>query len=186
MRLLLFAMLVSISVLFPTANMVAATKDQVEGASGREYRLGPGDKIRLTVFGEEKLSGDFTVSGSGKLSLPLIGEVDVGGSTLPEAQKLIGNRFGSGYVRQPRVSAEVVEYRPFYILGEVNKPGQYPFRVGLTVHQAVATAQGFTYRANTRRVLIKRDGSDREVEVRLSASTAVEPGDTIRIKERFW
>lgn len=152
----------------------------------REYRLGAGDKLRITVFGEESLGGDFSVSGTGRLSLPLIGDVTVGGLTLPQAQGLIEKRYGAGYVRQPRISAEVIEYRPFYILGEVNKPGQYPFRVGLTVHQAVATAEGFTYRANTRRVLIKRDGSDEEVEVRLTAATPVEPGDTIRVKERFW
>jgi polysaccharide export outer membrane protein len=151
-----------------------------------EYRLGSGDRLRVIVFGEQELSGEFFVSGAGKISFPLIGEVDAAGHTIPELQKAIEAKLADGYLKQPRVSAEVLNYRPFYILGEVMKPGEYPYTNGLTVLNAVATAEGFTYRANKQRVFIKRAAGDTEHEYPLTSGTPVEPGDTIRIGERFF
>jgi protein involved in polysaccharide export with SLBB domain len=150
------------------------------------YKLGSGDKIRVITFGEESLTGEFTVGGSGKVSLPLVGEVQAAGLTIPEFQKGVETILKDGYLREPRVSVEVLNYRPFYILGEVNKPGEYPYTNGLTVMNAVATAEGFTYRANTRRVFIKRADSAEEQEYPLTSMTPVAPGDTIRVKERFF
>jgi len=151
-----------------------------------EYRLGAADKVRVNVFGEEALTGEFLVGGSGKISLPLIGEVQAAGLTIAELQEEIANALRQGYINEPRVSAEVLNYRPFYILGEVNKPGEYPYTNNLTVLNAVATAEGFTYRADTRRVYIKRADGVGEQAFPLTTATQVAPGDTIRIGERFF
>ncbi|WP_417492423.1 polysaccharide biosynthesis/export family protein [Maricaulis sp.] len=151
-----------------------------------EYRLGAGDQLRIIVFGEEDLSGEFVVDGRGTVSLPLIGEIDAGGLTAREFQQAFADELRNGYLNDPRVSVEVINFRPYYILGEVEAAGEYPFSDGLTVMNAVATAGGFTYRANRRVVFIRRAGSDREIEVPLLAVTEVQPGDTIRIGERFF
>ena len=153
--------------------------------TGQEYKLGPGDKLRVTVFGEDSLSGEFTVSNNGGVALPLVGEVRAGGLTPVLFQTEVQDRLtASGMVRTPRVSVDVVNYRPFYILGEINKPGQYPYAIGMTVTKAVATAGGFTYRANNRTVFLTREGSARELPVSVTAATWIGPGDTIRIGER--
>jgi polysaccharide export outer membrane protein len=155
-------------------------------ASNFEYKLGAGDKLRIIVFGEDSLTGEFFVSGGGKVSFPLIGEVDAVGRTIPELQKAIEAKLADGYLKQPKVSAEVLNYRPFYILGEVMKPGEYPYTNGLTVLNAVATASGFTYRADTHKVFIRRASTTGEMPEPLTPTTPVEPGDTIRIGERFF
>ncbi len=153
--------------------------------TGHEYKLGPGDKLRVTVFGEENLSGEFTVSNNGGVMLPLVGEVRAGGITPVLFQTAVQEKLAqSGMVRSPRVSIDVIDYRPFYILGEVNKPGQYPYAIGMTVTKAVATAGGFTYRANNKMVYITREGSTREVPVYVTAATWIGPGDTLRVGER--
>lgn len=151
-----------------------------------EYRLGAADKVRVNVYGEEGLTGEFIVGGSGRISMPLIGEVQAAGLTITEFQTEIAEALKKGYINEPRVSAEVLNYRPFYILGEVNKPGEYPYTNNLTVLNAVATAEGFTYRANTRQVYIKRADGTGEQAYPLTTATQVAPGDTIRIGERFF
>ncbi|WP_395942759.1 polysaccharide biosynthesis/export family protein [Brevundimonas sp.] len=151
-----------------------------------EYRLGTADKVRVNVFGEEALTGEFIVGGSGRISMPLIGEVQASGLTITEFQAEIAAALQKGYINEPRVSAEVLNYRPFYILGEVKKPGEYPYTNNLSVLNAVATAEGFTYRANTRQVYIKRADGDSEQAYPLTTATQVAPGDTIRIGERFF
>jgi protein involved in polysaccharide export with SLBB domain len=151
-----------------------------------EYRLGINDKVRLLVFDESELSGEFAVNSNGALSLPLIGDVPAAGKTASEVRQVIEQRLASGYLVNPRVSLEVRDFQPFYILGEVNKPGEYPYSDGLTVQQAVATAQGYTYRAEKKRVFIKKNGETREEEIRLSADTKISPGDTIRVGERYF
>ena len=151
-----------------------------------EYHLGSGDKLRIIVFGEDSLTGEFFVSAGGKVSFPLIGDIDAAGLTIPQLQKAIEAKLADGYLKEPRVSAEVLNYRPFYILGEVMKPGEYPYTSGLTVLNAVATAEGFTYRADSHKVFIKRATSPGEHEYPLTTATPVQPGDTIRIGERFF
>lgn len=151
-----------------------------------EYRLGAADKVRVNVFGEDALTGEFIVGGSGKVSLPLIGEVQAAGLTISQFQEEIAQALRQGYINEPRVSAEVLNYRPFYILGEVKKPGEYPYTNNLTVLNAVATAEGFSYRANTKVVYIKRADGVGEQAFPLTTATQVAPGDTIRIGERFF
>jgi len=155
-------------------------------AAGPEYRVGPGDRIRIIVFGQQDLGGEFQLDGTGVVSLPLIGQVVVSDKTVRELESAVADRLRDGYLSDPRVSAEVLNFRPFYILGEVNRPGEYPFTDGLTVMKAVATAQGYTYRANQKRVFIKRAHETEERAVSLEAATTVGPGDTIRIPERFF
>lgn len=152
-----------------------------------DYRLGAGDKLRIIVFGEDSLTGEFLVpGGSGTIAFPLIGDVQAGGLTVGQLQTEVETKLKDGYLKDPHVSIEVLNYRPFYILGEVTKPGEYPYTNRLTVLNAVATANGFTYRADTRHVFIKRADEPSEREYPLTTTTVVEPGDTIRIKERFF
>jgi len=151
-----------------------------------DYQLGSGDKIRVTVFGEPTLSGEFYVTGSGLVSLPLLGEVKAAGLSVRQFQETVETALRNGYLKQPRVSAEVLNFRPFYILGEVSKPGTYPYTSGLTVQNAVATAGGYTYRADKNKVYIKRLGEEKETKMSLTPSTQVAPGDTVRIGERFF
>jgi polysaccharide biosynthesis/export protein len=150
------------------------------------YRLGPGDQLHIIVYGETDLTGDFTVSPVGTIAFPLVGEVPANGLTPDQLSQAIGERLTQGYMRHPQVSAAIAAYRPFFILGEVARPGTYPFSAALTVRGAVAVAGGFTYRANEGRVFIKHSGEQREQSYRLDASTLVQPGDTIRIGERFF
>lgn len=168
--------------LVPGAQALAQTAPAATG----DYRLGSGDRLRIIVFGEENLTGEFAVGGSGELAFPLIGSVPAAGRTVAELESAIRAKLSDGYLRDPRVSAEVLTYRPFFILGEVNKPGEYQYRAGLTLLNAVATAGGFTYRANQRKVLVRRAGADKEQEVTVDAATPVSPGDTIRVRERFF
>lgn len=155
--------------------------------TGHEYKLGPGDKVRVTVFGEEALSGEFIVANNGAVAVPLIGEVQAGGMTPSNFQIAVQEKLtSSGMVKSPRVSTDVISYRPYYILGEVSKPGQYPYAVGLTATKAVATAGGFTYRANNKVIYVTREGTTREVPVSLTAASTIGPGDTIRIAERYF
>lgn len=169
-----------------SAPTVASGPTQLANREVAEYRLGPADKVRITVFGEAALTGEFVVGGNGKISMPLIGDVQAAGLTITALQDSISAALSQGYIKEPRVSGEIMTYRPFYILGEVNKPGEYPFTNNLTVLNAVATAEGFTYRANTRVVFIKRAGEEREQSYSLTAGTKVAPGDTIRIGERYF
>ncbi|MEL6244339.1 MAG: polysaccharide biosynthesis/export family protein [Pseudomonadota bacterium] len=149
------------------------------------YTLDSGDRLRVTVFGEEALSGEFVVDGTGLVSMPLVGEVEVVGLTVREFQRSLEAKLADGYLNSPRVAAEVINYRPYYILGEVGDPGEYPYTAGLTVMNAVATAGGFSYRANRKTVFIRRQGGQ-EMAVTLTSSTSINPGDTIRIGERLF
>ncbi|WP_223291942.1 polysaccharide biosynthesis/export family protein [Defluviicoccus vanus] len=150
------------------------------------YVLGPGDKVRITVFGQEDLSGEFDVDAAGMLSLPLIQAVPAQGLTPQQVEKEIATKLEPDFLRNPRVNVEVLTYRPFYIYGEVLKPGGYPYVNEMTVHNAIALAGGFTYRARTSYVIIRRtkDGKVTEEEAKLDAKVA--PGDVIEVRERYF
>jgi protein involved in polysaccharide export with SLBB domain len=150
------------------------------------YKLGPDDHVKVVVFGEETLTGDFAVGSTGKISMPLIGDMQAAGLTVQQLTAEIAKALSDGYLKDPKVSAEIIVYRPFFILGEVNKPGTYPYTNALTVQNAVATAGGYTYRANTHKVFIKHEGDTQEHEVPLSGTVPVAPGDSVRIGERLF
>lgn len=152
-----------------------------------QYRLGSGDQVRVTVFNQVNLSGDFTVDGSGFIAIPLLGPVNAAEKTARDLEALVAAGLTkSGYLINPSVAVQVTQFRPYYILGEISQPGSYAYTVGLTVRNAVATARGYTYRANTRRVYIQAAGDTKEQLYDLTPSTAVLPGDTIRIPERLF
>jgi protein involved in polysaccharide export with SLBB domain len=159
----------------------AATPFGAEAFAADDYILGVADRLRVIVYGEVALSGDFVIDSSGRVSLPLIGEIEAGGTSVREFERRVETALSQGYLNDPRVNAEVLNFRPFYILGEVTRPGQYPYTNNLTVLNAVATAGGFTPLANQMRVYVKRAGEEVETELSLSGSTPVQPGDTIRI-----
>lgn len=150
-----------------------------------DYRLGPGDQLRITVFNEPDLTGQYEVGSQGVIAYPLVGEVHATGLTLPEFTTSLQTALAQ-YIRQPNVSVEVANYRPFFILGEVQRPGTYPYSASLTVLNAVATAGGFTYRANRGRVFVRHANESDEREYPLTIATPVLPGDTVRIGERFF
>ena len=164
---------------------VASDASRREAFDTRDYRLGSGDEVRVSVFGEPDLSGQVRVDGRGAVTLPLVGAIDAEALTSAELSEAVALALSEGYLRDPRVTVEVTAYRPYFILGEVTKPGTYPYQDGLTVLNAVATAEGFTYRANERFVFIVRDGEEEERRFVLDSDTPVRPGDTIRIGERF-
>lgn len=157
-------------------------------AAGLEtYHLGAGDRVRVTVFNEPTLTGEYNITPGGALAFPLIGVVAAGGRSIDAVQQELTAKLAEGYVNDPRVSVEVLNYRPFYILGEVNRPGEYSYASGMTVEQAIARAGGFTYRANEKTVFLRRQTGKAESAVSLrSAQVAVLPGDTIRIGERYF
>jgi protein involved in polysaccharide export with SLBB domain len=168
-------MIAGLAVLQPVATFAAVA-----------YKLGSGDKLRVTVYGEKDLSGDFDVNDQGVVALPLIGPVVVGGKTLSETEALITEKYGKNYLVNPRVNVEVLNYRPFYILGEVGRPGSYPYVSGMTMLNAIALAGGYTPRANRDRVEVKRAADPKGAEQEVHENDPVLPGDVIRIPERFF
>lgn len=157
-----------------------------EGENPPEYVLGTGDRIRLTVFNEPTLSGEFEIDASGVISLPLIGNVKATGRTPRQLEETIRGQLSSGYMRDPRVNVEVLKYRPFYIIGEITKPGEYDYRNGMNLLSAVAVAGGFTYRANDQMVYIRRAGQTQEHSYPATTTTMVYPGDIVRVPERLF
>jgi len=157
----------------------------VPASNADDYRLGAEDKVKVTVFGEPDLSGEFVVDSSGVLAAPFLGQILVKGMTLRELEAAYGGKLRDAQIlRDPRVNAEVTSFRPIYVLGEVKKPGQYAYVSGMTVQKAVALAEGYTYRASESSVDITRGG--RKFTLEVTPQTKVLPGDEIRIPERFF
>lgn len=158
--------------------------DDMQIVQPEAYTLGHGDNISIKVYEVENLSGEFVIDPEGKIDYPLIGEIVAGGKTVEQFKTHLAQQLSPNYVRDPRIGLEVLNYRPFYILGEVEKPGSFEFISGMTIMEAVATAEGFTYRADSRRVFIKHAGRQNETAYVLTGSTPIQPGDVIRIPER--
>lgn len=161
---------------------------EISTSAPPEPRLGAGDRVRVIVFGETTISGEYPVGTGGVISLPLVGPLNVAGKSVEEVQKGIADVLSPGYLLHPRVTVNVLSYRPFFILGEVVRPGQYPTMGTMSVTQTVATAGGYTYRANKRIAYIRRSDSDSEMafEIRSDKPVWVLPGDTVRIGERYF
>ena len=170
----------------PATSNEAAPKAATTSSEAAAYRLGAGDKLRITVFNEETLSGEYEVDGSGVLALKLIGTIEAGGKTVPEVTQVIEEKLKDGYLRNPSVAIEVLNYRPFYVLGEVKEPGKYAYVSGMTVLNAVALAGGYTYRAKQSRVLVIRANDPSKKEEVADQNTVIMPGDIIRVPERFF
>ena len=150
------------------------------------YTLDAGDRVRIIVFGQQNLSNVYTVSASGTVAVPLIGQVRARGLTADELARQVASRLRSQYIKDPKVTAEVITYRPFYILGQVTRPGQYPFAQGLTVENAVAIAEGYTPRAKQRFVRLTRKFDGVMSTVMVPTDYPVQPGDTIYVLQRVF
>jgi polysaccharide export outer membrane protein len=165
----------------PACAPSTASATAEDAATG--YRLGSSDQVQLTVFRQPEMSGQFALDGEGYLALPLVGEIKAGGLTSRELEDQIEERLrAEGYLVNPQVGVQVLTYRSFYILGEVNQPGSYEYRDGMTVINAIALAGGYSYRAAQDDVTIER--GDCSMETR--ADTAVLPGDILQVPERFF
>lgn len=165
----------------------AAAKEATDASvpSEEDYRLGAEDKVKVNVYGEADLSGEFVVDSSGVLSAPFIGQIPAKGLTVREFEAAYAKKLRDAEIlKDPKVSAEVTSFRPIYVLGEVKKPGQYAYVSGMTVQKAVALAEGYTYRASEGSVEVTRGGKKFRMDV--TPQTKVLPGDEIRIPERFF
>jgi polysaccharide export outer membrane protein len=164
----------------------AQVQTRASGSPADNYVLGPNDRIRLKVYGEPDIAGEYEIDSTGQVSIPLAGHIKAAGLTTRELERSISSALSKGIVRDPRVNVEIALYRPYYILGEVKKGGEYPYRLGLTVMDAIASAGGFTYRANENKVYLRRAGQNAEEIYALDAPVLVFPGDNIRIPERYF
>lgn len=146
-----------------------------------------GDRLTVTVYNEPTLTGVYDVTPAGTVVMPLVGAVRAVGRTTAELARILTDRYKNGkFLEEPKITAAVVEYRPFYIFGEVVKPGSFPYRPGLNILTAVTEAGGLTYRGSKDTVLIQRAGQQVWNEYPLLSSVEVMPGDLIRIPERYF
>jgi protein involved in polysaccharide export with SLBB domain len=158
-----------------------------DGRRLNEYRLGLGDKVRVRVFGADQIGGEFQIDLSGSIDPPLVGVMKAEGRTPLELKEEVAGRLkAGGIVDDPQVSVELVAASPFFVLGEVEKSGQYPYFAGLNVVSAIATAGGFRYRADQERVLVRRRGQSSEIAVPTLSAAPIYPGDIVRVPGRFF
>jgi len=159
---------------------------ELAAQSASVYRLGLGDKVRINVYGEREISGEYQVSANGAVTMPLIGDVPAVGLSARELEARLAERYRDGYLRDPKIAVEVYEFRPYYVMGEVEKPGRYPALEGTTLLGAIATAGGYTYRAEKKQIYIRRAGNPNEYRVSPTDNLIVAPGDVIRAGERYF
>jgi len=165
---------------------VGAGSSSLSGATVASL-LQPGEKIRITVYGEEALTGDYDINPAGYVTMPLIGAIKAAARSQSEFEKAVANKYrGGGFLQDPHVTVAVVQFKPFYVMGEVATSGEFPFRSGLNVHTAVAMAGGFTYRASRSYVLIRHIGEEVWKEYSLAEPVPIAPGDLIRVPERYF
>lgn len=156
------------------------------GTVDTTYRLGPGDKVRINVFNQDDLSGEYTLDGDGRFSMPLIGTVDANDVTPLELEALLVGKLKPDYLVNPRIFIQVGNYRPYYLMGEVASKGAFPYQPGMTYLTAIANAGGFSYRAKQDVVYVIRGDDPTQTELKLSPEEKVQPGDIIRIAERLF
>jgi polysaccharide export outer membrane protein len=166
----------------PSANMAYASA----AAYQPPYTLDAGDRLRVVVFGQDGISNSYIVDAGGHVNLPLIGAVPARGASPAQLARLIADKLRRGYVREPHVSVEVEAYRPFFILGEVTNPGQYAYVPNMTVQTAIAIAGGFAPRARKSDVELTRNGGGQNFHGKTPLTTALRPGDTVIVKERWF
>lgn len=186
-QLLLLCSIVFWTNLFAEENKEQRTQKQRSAfASNQEYQLGSGDVLKIIVFNQEDLSGEYVINGAGQISLPLIGDVNAKDLTAKQVEQGITDKLKPDYLLNPRVSVQVLNYRPFYILGEIKEPKSYPYVDGMTYLNAVAIAGGYTYRAKEDYVVVIRMNDPQKRELTLNMDEKVLPGDVIHVKERFF
>ncbi|WP_262964930.1 polysaccharide biosynthesis/export family protein [Methylobacter psychrophilus] len=167
-----------------TNNMIS--NEDLAASVTEEYRVGSGDLLKVTVFNQEELSGEFTINGAGQIALPLVGDVNTKKLTVKQVEKAIADKLKPDYLLNPIVSVQMLNYRPYYILGEVQSQKSYHYVDGMTYINAVVIAGGYTYRAKEDHVMVIRMNDHQKKELRLNMDEKVLPGDVIRIEERFF
>ena|SRR6478609_10036791 len=150
------------------------------------YRVGPGDRLRITVFDQATLTNTYSVDQSGSIAFPLIGAVAAHGRSAPELEDMIAAKLRQGFLRNPDVSVEIDRYRPVFVMGEVGSPGQYAFVPGMTAQKAIASAGGFSPRANQADVDVTRDINGRVMTGRVATTDPLSAGDTVYVRERLF
>jgi polysaccharide export outer membrane protein len=163
-----------------------SVRAQASRAPAGAYALGPNDQLRVQVYNEPTISGDYTVDGAGFLAIPVAGRVRATGLTTAQLERQITAKLNSGILKDARVTVQISGYAPFYIRGEVKKPGEFPYKPGLTLGDAVALAGGYTYRADESKAYVRVAGTGVEVTRPLDVDPPIAPGDNIRIPERFF
>ena len=179
-------LLVALTGCVPSAKQALAAGPGSLPGPEADARLKSGDRVQVTVFGEEGLTGSYDVAPSGMVQLPLIGPQQAEGRTAPEFEAGVRTALRRTYLRDPKVTVAVVSRQPFYVLGEVEKPGEYPYRAGLNLWRALAVAGGQTYRASTSTVMVQHAGETTLAEVDVGSDILVQPGDLIRVPERWF
>lgn len=180
-QLMLFLLPVSVIAQETSSELMPAA-----GSSDFNYKLDYGDRITINVFNQAELSGEYTLDGDGRFSMPLIGTVEAAGLTPAELEALLVDRFKPDYLVNPRIFVQVLNYRPYYLIGEVRGTGAFPYRAGMTYMQAIAIAGGFSYRAKQEHVFVIRSDDPEQNEIKLSVEEKVQPGDIIRVAERLF
>jgi polysaccharide export outer membrane protein len=163
---------------------VVASAEKGSGLS--DYPLGVGDLIKITVFGEENLSMEVRLSDAGTVAYPFLGELKILGLTTGQLGESIRGQLADGYLVSPSVSVEIIEYRQFFIYGEVEEPGGYPYQPGLTLQRAVAIAGGFSERASDDKFFVATEGQGDESPRKVGINAIIKPGDTITVEESFF
>lgn len=175
----------SVAIRSPDIQAASAVGRAPHGNQGN-YVLRPNDKLRVKVFNEPEISGEYQIDAGGFVSIPLAGRIRAGGHTTGQVERILVSRLNDGVIRDPKANVEVVAHAPFYILGEVKQPAEIQYKPGLTVLDAVAAAGGFTYRANEEKIYIRRAGSELEEIHSTRVPVPVFPGDNIRVPERYF
>jgi polysaccharide biosynthesis/export protein len=170
----------------PAPTAVAHVAAPIPVAYGSAYRLDAGDKLRVVVYGQEGLTNTYAIDAGGSITMPLIGLVPARGRTPAGVAAEISGKLRHGYIRDPSVAVEIEAYRPFFILGEVAAPGQYPYVPNMSVESAVAIAGGFSPRAQRDRVTLTHTDSSGSMRVAVPLGTALSPGDTVLVGERWF
>jgi protein involved in polysaccharide export with SLBB domain len=166
---------------------VSAEPEPILRSSNVATRLQSADTVKINIYGEEALTGSYVINPSGDIVMPLVGTIRAAGRTTLELQREITNKYVSGkYLQEPKVTVDVTAYRPIYVVGEVLRPGAYPYTSGLNVLTAITTAAGPTYRASRNTVFIQHAGENVWQEYPLSTSIVIAPGDLIRVPERYF
>jgi polysaccharide biosynthesis/export protein len=170
----------------PAPTPVAYAAAPVPATYDTSYKLDAGDKLRVVIYGQEGLTNSYAIDASGSITMPLIGAVPARGRTPAGLAAVIAAKLRNGYIRDPSVAVEIESYRPFFILGEVAAPGQYPYVPNMSVESAVAIAGGFSPRARRDTVTLTRSNSSGSMRVVVPLGTAVSPGDTVLVGERWF
>ncbi len=183
-RLFFLTLMLVYSCALPAANLAHADSNLPDHGT---YRLGSGDVLTISVYGEAELTGIYPIQDNGRITFPLVGDIALNDLTLAQGRDVLTQKLSDGYLIAPDVQIAIENFRPFYILGEVKTPGGYPYSAEMSAMNAVAMAGGFTYRAKQNSILLKRRQDDgTHIEMPIDADASIMPGDILTVKERFF